>query len=71
MYKAQPEKDSTIQDMMACMMECKAVRLQQVQLVIGNRWVLGMQGYLLPVCLCIELNLGLGKVQIWIVCIGR
>ncbi len=53
------------------MMECKAVKLQQVQLVIGSRWALGMQWYLLPVCLCIQLNLGLGKVQVWVVCIGR
>lgn len=70
-YKAQPGKDSPIQNIMDCMMECKAVRLQQVQLVIGSGWALGMQWYLLPVCLCIQLNLGLGKVQVWVVCIGR
>ncbi len=52
-------------------MDCKSVRLQQVQLVTSSRWVLGMQGHLLPVCLCIELNLGLEKVQVWIVCVGR
>ena len=71
MYAAQPEKERPnevydgLQDGMA------AVRLQQVQLVIGSRWVLAMQWYLLPVCLCIELNLGLGKVQVWVVCVGR